>query len=384
VLRVLAELRPSGVEANLRATAPFWPHHGVEIEILATGASLGPYAPVLAETGYRIHHIPLHPAGRFAPRFLSLVRAGGYDVVHVHPERANVFVAGLARVTGRPVVRSVHNVFAYQGWLRRERLIQRAVLRRLGIIHVAVSTSVAAAEWRYFRNPTHRIFNCYDDTRFRPPSAEERATSRRALGVNDGDVVLASVGNCSPVKNHAAVLRALPFVGTDVPVVYVHVGLEQADARERAEARALGLGGAARFLGQVNDVSAVLAAADIFVMPSRYEGLANAALEALGCGLPAILSDVPGLRDLADLVPGIRWATPEPVAIAKAIAEAVASPSQDSRAAVASAAREHFGIEAHVARYADLYAGKVDPPAMTVARTAALDDPPVSGGRGPA
>jgi glycosyltransferase involved in cell wall biosynthesis len=364
VLRVLAELRPSGVEANLRATAPYWPRHDVDIEILATAEQRGPYAGVLEDAGYRIHHIPLRPAVRFAARYQSLLRSGGYDVVHVHPERANLLTAGLARLSGRRVVRSIHNVFAYRGALRRERFAQRALLRRLGVVHVAVSTSVAAAEWRYFRNPTVRLFNCYD-ARFAPPRPDERLAARRALGLGDEQFALVSVGNCSPVKNHTAVLRALPAVGADRPLVYLHVGLEQPGSPERAEASGLGLRDEVRFLGQVNDVAPVLAAADAFVMPSRYEGMANAALEACGCGLPSILADVPGLRDLDDFVPGIRWSSPEPESIAKAITDVVAldpTAVEQIRSTSAAAAREHFGIEAHVERYRELYHDTASPP----------------------
>jgi glycosyltransferase involved in cell wall biosynthesis len=364
VLRVLAELRPSGVEANLRATAPYWGRYGIELEILATADRRGPYATVLEDAGYRVHHLPLQPAWRFTPGYLSLLRRGGYEVVHVHPERANLLTGGLARASGRRVVRSIHNVFAYQGGLRRERQVQRALLRSLGVVHVAVSTSVATAEWRYFRNPTLRLFNCYD-ARFRPAQPEERAVARRALGLADGDLALVSVGNCSPVKNHSTVLRALSLVGAGIPLVYLHVGLEEPDGNERAEAAALGLGDRVRFLGQVNDVAPILRAADAFVMPSRYEGMANAALEACGCGLPAILSDVPGMRDLADYIPGIFWSAPEPDSVAKAIAEVAAldpAAVAQIRRSAAAAAQQHFGIEAHVSRYRDLYADAVSPP----------------------
>jgi len=73
------------------------------------------------------------------------------------------------------------------------------------------------------------------------------------------------------------------------------------------------------FCGWMPEVREALAAADIYVMPSLYEGLGIAALEALGVGLPALLARVNGLRDLGPLFPGLIFAEPECDALASAL-----------------------------------------------------------------
>jgi glycosyltransferase involved in cell wall biosynthesis len=366
VLRVLYVLRPSGVEANLRASAELWRANGIDIDILATGPSEGPFAPALRAVGYHIAHLPQEPVAQFAPRYLSLLRRNRYDLVHVQAEQGNIATVGLARLGAPRVIRSCHNSFQFTGALRLERTVQRGLLRRLGVAHVSVSPSVARSEWLRFRNPTIRVPNAFDDRRFRPPSDAERMAARAAVGLDAADFALVSVGNCSRIKNHAAVIEALPaLLASGVPVVYLHVGAEEDGHPERQMAERLGVSAHVRFLGQRSDVDRVLHAADCYVMPSLQEGLSNAALEALASGVPVALADVPGLRDLRDQVPGIVWMAPDSAGVERAIAEVRAlPPTERARCAQERAARTHaqFAMETHVRSYVELYRGGVGVP----------------------
>lgn len=351
VLHVLDELRPSGAEVCLRVAAPLWAQHGVECEILSLGGKLGPYAPVLEAAGYPVHHLPQDPYRAFLPAYLRLVR--GYDVVHVHVERANFYNALAARAAGvRRVVLSVHNVFGFTGTLRLERRVQRALLRTAGARFLSVSASVRAAELANFGNPTTWIDNWYDDARITPPSPEERAAARAALGLADGELAAVTIGNCSPVKNHEAALRAL----AEVPVTLLHVGLEEPAEPERKLAADLGITDRVRFLGRVDDVRPVLAAADLALMPSRWEGMSIAALECLAAGLPAVFADVPGLRDFRALGVPVSWVAPHDVTDGLRRIAALGPEGRVARGQRGAAiVREHFSAERGVAAYAELY-----------------------------
>lgn len=353
VLHVLDELRPSGAEVCLRVAAPLWAAHGVQCEILSLGAALGPYAPVLEAAGYRVTHLPQDPFRRFLPAYLRLVR--GYDVVHVHVERANFYNALAARAAGvGRIVLSVHNVFGFTGGLRLERRVQRALLRRAGVRFLSVSASVREAELANFANPTTQIDNWYDDVGVVPPTPAERAAARARLGLAEGELAVVTIGNCSPVKNHGAALRALD--GT--PATLLHVGLEEPGEPERKLAADLGITDRVRFLGRVDDVVGVLAAADVALMPSRWEGMSIAALECLAAGLPALFADVPGLRDFRALGVPVEWVAPEPASIAGGLGRVAALDLAERRRrghAGAAIMRERFSARRGVAAYAELY-----------------------------
>lgn len=124
------------------------------------------------------------------------------------------------------------------------------------------------------------------------PSAMSKADARRLFGLPDNEFVALAVGRLHCQKNHAVLLHALPTA----PAVHLAIAGE-GELREELEslAASLGVGSRVRFLGAVTSdaMSALLQTADIFVMPSRFEGLSLALLEALAAGLPIVSSDIP-------------------------------------------------------------------------------------------
>ena len=359
VLHVLAELHPSGAESMLLSARPVFLEQGVEGEILSTGTKVGPFAAQLAAAGYRVHHLPFAKTPGFFLRVYELVDEGRYDVVHLHTERAN-FWFGLIALAGRPklVVRAVHNAFPFTGGLRVRRKAQRRLLSRLGVVHVAGGTDVQEVELAHFGLRTRLIPNWYDSGRFGAPSECERRAARESLGLPADETVLVSIGNCSQIKNHAALIEALARLPRRNLPLYLHVGTEEAGRPEHALAERLGVSSRIRFLGPVDDLRPIYFASDIFVMPSLREGRSIAALEALATSLPALLADVEGLRDLRDLYPALSYAQTSAGSIAEALTELLSENPEARRSRAAdypTISRDHFGVEAGVAAYTRIY-----------------------------
>lgn len=357
VLHVLDELRPSGAETTLVVAGPRWAARDVDADVLATGEELGSYAAALRAAGYRTGRIPLDPFRSFAPRFRRLLRDEGYDVVHNHVERANAYVALVARSAGVRVVQSLHGLWDFDGAARLERTAMRAVMRAIGVEFVAVSDAVRDNERARFANPTRVITNWFDDTAHHLATPAARAAARTALGLGPDDRVLASVGNCSTIKNHRVLLEAMAML--DRPdLVYLHGGTGPELADERALADSLGIAGQVRFLG-FTPADPLLRAADVFAMPSLHEGQGIAAIEAVATGTPTLLADSPGLRTLAALQLSVRWAAPTPDAMAAGLAELLdAPPPADRLAADARTVTEHFGPDGPLDALAALYRGE--------------------------
>jgi glycosyltransferase involved in cell wall biosynthesis len=140
--------------------------------------------------------------------------------------------------------------------------------------------------------------------------------------------------------------------------LYLHVGIEEPGEPERRLAEELGIADSVRFLGQVLDLRPVYAAADLFAMPSLYEGFSVAALEALASGLPSLFADVGGLRDLREFYPGLTYAEPTAESIATALETLVTEPTAERLARSATypaLSRSLFGLEVGVGRYVSLY-----------------------------
>lgn len=360
----LGPLKPSGGEVMIRAAAPHFRALGVDCEILDCGQrGVGPYAAAMKDAGYPVHHIPFNRTPSFFLAFHALVRKGKYDIVHLHSEAAEVFVAAsVASLV--PIVRTIHNNFTLTGWMGLRQRFARALSRFLGVRHLAIGPSVQSTEWKYLWSPTRLCLNWYDSDHFRPPSSTEREQARRAFGLTESEYAIVSVGNCSSVKNHAVVVEAMSLLQARSNLIYLHAGLEDSEHTERQLSSSLGQDRRVRFLGGISDVRTLLFASDLFVMPSLFEGLPISLLEAMGCALPALVADTIGLRDLQEYFPELPLCEPTAGGVARGLETLMDEPSgcTQSRAQEWSQlALAHFGVVAGTRRYFEVYRSVVRP-----------------------
>lgn len=163
---------------------------------------------------------------------------------------------------------------------------------------------------------------------------------RAELGVSDGDVLLLSVGRLMYQKGHTILLKALPAVLAEFPKIQaVIAGGGPLLAELRAEAGQLNISGQVKFLGMRDDIPTLLSSADIFLFPSRFEGMPNSVLEAMGYGLPVIATDVQGVSELIrNGENGIIVPVNDPSAISRAILYLLKNP--EARLRLGRAAQE--------------------------------------------
>lgn len=261
--------------------------------------------------------------------------------------------------TGRKAVYTFHNVFRshwyswpLHWWLRW------SAKHIFGCTFQTISDSVYDNELHYYFNKTVKVYNWYGSGRFFPAKEGEKAQVRQSLGISAEAPVLISVGGCSPVKRHHDVLRALPSILEALPeAIYLHLGEGATLGEEQELARSLGVADHVRFCGNQADVRRFLIASDLYVMPSRYEGISITTIEAMACGIPAVLYDVPGLRDFNA---GAERCVLIPEG-AERLAEAVVSLYRDPsrQALLAGRAKdfvnERFSMEHNVQQIVELY-----------------------------
>jgi glycosyltransferase involved in cell wall biosynthesis len=129
-----------------------------------------------------------------------------------------------------------------------------------------------------------------------PPALPERHAARRALGLADDTVAFLAVGRLTQQKNYSFMLQRV----AETPGIVLLIAGDGA-LREQLERAALdlGVGERVRFLGAVTRpvVGELLAAADVFIQTSAYEGQSNAVLEAMHAALPIIVGDIPTQRE---------------------------------------------------------------------------------------
>jgi glycosyltransferase involved in cell wall biosynthesis len=231
------------------------------------------------------------------------------DLIHANSVRAGL-VASFATVgTGIPVVWHLHDMMKPHPF---STAIRWVALLMPGVSVLAVSRA-AAARFRGLilflysnRPPIEVLHNSIDSQRFRPdPSDRQRI--RRTLGLADGQFTFAIIGQLTPRKGQLETIRAFSDVLKTVPnaaLIVVGAPLFNNDHRYLAKLESaveeLGLRDKVFFLGQRNDVNALLAAADSVVINSRREPFGLIVLEALASVTPVVASSVDGVVEIID------------------------------------------------------------------------------------
>jgi glycosyltransferase involved in cell wall biosynthesis len=359
VLHILNALMPSGAERMLYSAAKEFAAHGLTCHILSKGKQVGFYACALKKVGYKIIHIPYTRTPFFLAKFFFLLRREKYDVIHIHSEAAHFQLGLLARfVSPAKIIRTVHSNARSKGWRRVARVIQRRLLAVVGIKYVAISPSVQKLESASLGNSSVLIANWYDENVFVPPTAEAVQSARLRFGLPAHELVIITLGNCSSIKNHTAVIQAVATLKAELRLIYLHVGAEEAGEPERKLGQKLGISEQILFTGPLADPREALYAADVLVMPSRDEGFGIAALEALACGLPAILFDVPGLRDFRGHFPALILVEPKVESLVSGLKSFSATQQELKTLAhreYPGIARTFYGISRGVGEYINVY-----------------------------
>jgi len=371
VLHIFYALQQSGMEKMLAVSSDHWRAKDVQVHLLANDDQEGPFADALRTRGYVIHRIPWSCSLRHLSAFWRLLRRENYDAVHVHTSRGFLGFAATARLAGvRRIVCTIHSIFTPRDRLRH--LIQRTrrhLAQAFGVRFVSVGKSVQDNEKKVYGLDTALIWNWSDPVHFAETSEVERAQSRQRLALAPDAFVIASVGNCcgknaQRTKNHRLILEGLAKLSPELRkrTTYLHIGKEDAAAEETRLAGTLGLETNARFFGSQTDVRGFLAAADLYVMSSLHEGVSIATIEAALCGMPLLLTEVPGLRDFKVVLQDECFMTGLDAAEMAAALERVAGMSHEKRKAVGHRIRElakqNFSIESGVALYLALYTEK--------------------------
>jgi glycosyltransferase involved in cell wall biosynthesis len=236
---------------------------------------------------------------------------------------------------------------------------RRAAVRRAS--HVVLTPVMRTEVARYTPNTPVVIPVSVDGAHFAVPTSSEREDARSRLGLSDADVLLLFTGHVDPRKGLHHLIEALASIPrTDVRLCVVggaSAPNETYAARLRERVSELGLADRVDFVGYRSDVrDPFLWAADVFVLPSEREGMPNAVLEAMSCGLPCILPDPAGGAEVIGPEFGVIPVDNSPEALAAAIESMLQRqdewPTMRRRARTAS---EEYSVEKVADRYLDVY-----------------------------
>jgi glycosyltransferase involved in cell wall biosynthesis len=288
---------------------------------------------------------------------IAMLRRRRATAVHSHEFGMAIYGTAACRWLKIPHVLTLHgNRWMTDAWRRRAAL--RWAIRRSHATAVSEHTrqhllSALGGSARKIRTVLNGI----------PHHAGDRTRVRHELGLGDDTVLVSAVGNLIERKGHAVLIRAFADVlrdraGQPWRLVIAGEGVE----RPRLEAliAELGVGSSVTLLGHRSDVADVLAASDVFVMPSLWEGLPLAVLEAMFARNAIIASKASGIPEAIPTPETGRLVTPgDAVELAAALRDILEHGNLRAALGSAAAARAHaqFEVGTMTEQYERLYLG---------------------------
>ena len=330
---------------------------GQEVFAVSLYGERTPIAQRMEQAGIRIVYLDkkLGLDLSMVPKLTKLMRRERPDVVHTHLDviKYAVLAAKLAGV--KRGVHTVHSLADREAEGRIQKIFNGTYFRHGWSVPVALTPEVQASVAAFYGLPFQRvpvIYNGIDLSRCIPKTSYDTGDT----------VTILHVGRFDVPKNHAGLLEAFRLLRERYPQCRLRL-VGDGDLREGTEAlaREKGIGDAVEFCGMQSNVYPYLHEADIFTLPSIYEGNPMTIIEAMGTGLPIVASRVGGIPDMVHDGESGLLVEPEPEAICDALVRLVEDAALRRRLGQAAIARSQaFSAEQMARDYISCYTGSAE------------------------
>ncbi|MCP4642753.1 MAG: glycosyltransferase family 4 protein [bacterium] len=372
VAHIITRLCAGGAQENTFHTVRLANHERFEVD-LVSGPTLGHEGSI--EDRVRAADIDIirepHLVRDVAPfrdlkaygNLIRFLREGHYDIVHTHTSKAGYIGRMAAARADVPIVVHTPHGHIFHGYFTRlvtgvfnamERQAARRTDAFIALTERGIDEHLSHGIGR--RDQWRAIFSGIDVSPY-DDALRRRAETRAELGVGDDEILVGGVGRLEPVKGFAYFVQAAARIAEAVPHARFVLAGDGALATE-LRAQADPLGDRLRFLGFRTDIAELMAAMDIFILPSLNEGMGRVLLECGAAGTPAVATAVGGVPDtLDDGSTGLLVPARDPDAIADAAIALAGDPTRREEMGRNARAKviPDYGLERMVERIEALY-----------------------------
>ncbi len=361
---VLASFR-GGAEEHTLALLRALPSHGYRPYLALPTQLLQEIKPDLVHS--EVETIGLQASTVYWPRLVTelarILKKEQIDLVHCHSVFGTLCSIPASFLSESPAI--VETNHGREFWREGKRLKGSFWLDRQSsrFVDKYIAVSHATAQFLSATKgiPSNKIVvihNGRDLTSLAPPSFADRVSARAELSLESAHAMLL-LGRLSIEKGHALLLEALNILRSRQPrLMAMFAGVGPLEDPLKALSNRLGLAARVRFLGYRSDLSRLLAASDLVVLPSISEGLPLAAVEALASARPLIATRVGGIPEIViDGQTGLLVPPNDPAALAQAIDRVLGNPNLGTYLGMNGRrfVEQHFDVRLQTARTVTLY-----------------------------
>lgn len=301
VLNIINSFAVGGAENLLQEMAKIMKSKGLDIEILLLTKENDYYSMELKKNGIIVKWTGINDIYSFKQiieikRFLE---KNDYDLVHTHLFPAQywyVLAKSLSTKRTIPSITTEHNTFNRRRNYPLFKLVDSIIYKQYHkIACISKATEKTLHNWvPVIQDKTITIHNGINIEKFN--FIEPYHPSEIVSGLDERNQIILMVARMDEQKDHETVIYATQYLPDDMHILFVGDGPKRKKYEDLVNK--MDLKNRIHFLGFRHDVPKLMKSAHVFVLSSHWEGFGLVAIEAMAAGLPIIVSDVPGLRDV--------------------------------------------------------------------------------------
>lgn len=269
---------------------------GHQVVVVSLYGERTPISRRMEEAGVKIHYLDkkLGLDVSMIGKLKKLMTQEKPDVVHTHLDVIK-YAAAAAKLAGVPrCVHTVHNVADKEAEGRAQKLINGFYFSHGWSVPVALSPEVQKSIAAFYGLPLEKIPIIYNGIDL------SRCLEKQDYALQN-PAILTHIGRFNEQKNHEGLLHAFALIHKKHPLTRLNLlGDGELLEQTQALAKTLGISGSVDFLRSQSNVYPYLQNSDLFLLPSRYEGMPMTLIEAMGTGLPIVASKVGGVPDMLE------------------------------------------------------------------------------------
>lgn len=325
---------------------------GHQVTVVSLYDEKTPIARRMEEAGIRILYLDkkLGLDLSMVPKLMKIIKQEKPDAVHTHLDVIKYAVAAAKLCGIRRCVHTVHNVAQEEAEGRLQKIINTVYFKLGWSVPVALSPQVRKTIVSFYGLPEEAVPMIYNGVDL------SKCLPKTDYGLSEPAVLL-HIGRFNHQKNHKGLLEAFTEILKTHPNCCLHlVGDGDLYQQTQDDAAQLDIREKVIFHGSQSDVYPFLQQADVFLLPSLFEGMPMTIIEAMGTGLPIVASKVGGVPDMLDDQISGRLVSREPSEVARAVCDLLSR--EDFRRSMGSHALQRsrqFDADYMARRYYDVY-----------------------------